>query len=95
MSNNYFNTIVPFRQDLGENIVTDHSIDKVGETTTEITFCNPVTGSTDRVIFEGQDPHNIDSIFYIINYKIGGYNEELIMEDLIDLYDFILIDEKE
>ena len=95
MSNDYFNTIVPFRQDLGENIITDVSVDSACETTTEITFHNPVTGSTDRVIFEGQDPHNIDSIFYIINYKIGGYNEELIMEDLIDLYDFILIDEKE
>ena len=92
-NNTYYNTIVPLVQDLDENIISNVSIDNEDGSTTTITFRNPVTGSTDRAIFEGEDPNNIQSIFYVIGYDIGRINEFLIMDSLDDLYDFILIDE--
>jgi hypothetical protein len=93
--NNYFNTIEPLVSDLDENIISNVSVDNADGSTTTITFHNPVTGSTDRVIFEGQDPNNIQSIYYVIAYSIDRINEELIMDDLADLYDFILMDEEQ
>ena len=94
-NNNYFNTIQPLVSDLDENIISNVSVDTVNGSTTTITFHNPVTGLTDRAIFEGQDPNDIQSIYYVIGYSIDRINEELIMEDLEDLYEFILIDEDE
>ena len=93
-NNTYFNTIVPFVQDLDENIVSQRSVDTVESSTTTIDFINPVTSSTDRVIFEGRDPNTVEGIYYVIGYADDKINEELIMEDLNDLYDFILIDEE-
>ena len=94
-NNTYYNTIVPLRHDLDECIISDTSVDNSDGSTTTITFHNPVTGSTDRVIFEGQNPNDIQSIYYVIAYSIDRINEELIMDDLEDLYEFILIDEEE
>jgi hypothetical protein len=94
-NNTYYNTIVPFIQDLDENIISNTSVDDVLGSCTTIKFHNPVTGSIDSVAFEGEDPNNIQGIFYVIDYKINGINEELIMEDLQDLYDFILMDEEQ
>ena len=93
-NNTYFNTIVPFVQDLDENIVSQKSVDTVESSTTTIDFINPVTSSTDRVIFEGRDPNTVEGIYYVIGYSNDKINEELIMEDLSDLYDFILMDEE-
>ena len=92
-NNNYFNTIIPFVQDLDENIVSHKSLDTDKSSTTTIDFINPVTGSTDRVIFEGRDPNTVEGIYYVVGYSNDRINEELIMEDLIDLYDFILMDD--
>jgi len=94
-NNTYFNTIEPLVSDLDENIISNVSVDNADGSTTTITFHNPVTGSTDRVIFEGQDPNNIQSIYYVIAYSIDRINEELIMDDLTDLYDFILMDDED
>ena len=92
-NNNYFNTIEPLVEDLDENIISNVSVDTVESSTTTITFRNPVTGSTDRVIFEGRDPNTVEGIYYVIGYSNDKINEELIMEDLSDLYDFILMEE--
>ena len=94
-NNNYYNTIQPLVSDLDENIISNVSIDTVDGSTTTITFHNPVTGSTDRAIFEGQDPNNIQSIYYVIAYSVGRINEQLIMDDLDELYEFILIEDEE
>ena len=93
-NNTYYNTIVPLVQDLDENIISNVSVDNEDGSTTTITFHIPVTGSTDRAIFEGEDPNNIQSIFYVIGYDIGRINEFLMMDSLDDLYDFILMDEE-
>ena len=93
-NNNYYNTIQPLVSDLDENIISNVSIDTVDGSTTTITFHNPVTGSTDRAIFEGENPNDIQSIFYVVGYSMDRINEELIMEDLEDLYDFILMDDE-
>ena len=42
--------------------------------------------------FEGQT-NTVEGIYYVIDYSDDRINEELIMEDLNDLYDFILMDE--
>ena len=94
-NNNYYNTIQPLVSDLDENIISNVSIDTVDGSTTTITFHNPVTGSTDRAIFEGENPNDIQSIFYVVGYSMDRINEELIMEDLEDLYEFILIDDED
>ena len=92
-NNTYFNTIIPFIQDLDENIVSQRSVDTNESSTTTIDFINPVTGSADRAIFEGSDPNTVEGIYYVIGYSDDRFNEELIMEDLNDLYDFILMDD--
>ena len=94
-NNTYYNTIQPLVSDLDENIISNVSVDNADGSTTTITFHNPVTGSTDRVIFEGQNPNDIQSIYYVIAYSIERINEELIMEDLQDLYDFVLMDDED
>ena len=94
-NNTYYNTIQPLVSDLDENIISNVSVDNAEGSTTTITFHNPVTGSTDRAIFEGENANDIQSIFYVIGYSKDRINEELIMDDLEDLYDFILLDEEE
>ena len=94
-NNTYFNTIVPFVQDLDENIISNVSVDDVLGSCTTIKCHNPVTGSIDSVVFEGENPNDIQGIFYVIDYKEDGINEELMMDSLDDLYDFILMDEEE
>ena len=94
-NNNYYNTIQPLVSDLDENIISNVSIDTVDGSTTTITFHNPVTGSTDRAIFEGENPNDIQSIYYVIAYSVGRINEQLIMDDLDELYEFILIEDEE
>jgi len=94
-NNNYYNTIQPLVSDLDENIISNVSVDNAEGSTTTITFHNPVTGSTDRAIFEGENANDVQSIFYVIGYSKDRINEELIMDDLEDLYDFILLDEEE
>ena len=92
-NNTYYNTILPFIQDLDENIVSSRSLDTNEHSTTTIDFINPVTSSTDRVIFEGRDPNTVEGIYYVIGYSEDRTNEELIMENLSDLYEFILMDD--
>jgi len=94
-NNTYYNTIQPLVSDLDENIISNVSVDNAEGSTTTITFHNPVTGSTDRAIFEGENANDVQSIFYVIGYSKDRINEELIMDDLEDLYDFILLDEEE
>ena len=92
---NYYNTILPFIQDLDENIVSNKTVQTTKDSTCTIDFINPVTGSTDRVIFEGSAcTNNIHGLYYVIGYSDNRINEELIMENLEDLYDFILIEDE-
>ena len=58
-------------------------------------FINPVTGSVDQVHFELCEQYeNLNRIWYIADSNKDKIHEELEMEDLNDLYDFILIDEE-
>ena len=87
------NTIFPLLHELDENIVKNHAT----KNSTVIDFNNPVTGSLERVTFEhpnGND--NIVQICYHPDYHTIGmsFKDGLIMEDLNDLYEFILIDEE-
>ena len=95
MSNNtYFNTIQPLVAALDENIISNRTVQTTKDSTCTIDFINPVTGSTDRVIFEGSACTNdLYGIYYVIGYSDDRINEELIMEDLNDLYDWILIED--
>ena len=88
-----------FISDLGENIVfkeLHEGVDGFGVEYGEIflDFINPVTGSVDQVQFEmcGQY-ETLRRIFYIIDSNKDKIHEELQMEDLNDLYDFILMEE--
>jgi len=95
-NNTYYNTIQPLVSDLDENVISNRTVSTTKSSVCTITFHNPVTGSTDRVIFEGSACTNkIHSIFYVIGYSKDRISEELIMDDLEDLYDFILMDEEE
>ena len=93
-NNTYFNTIQPLIADLDENIISNKTVQTTKDSTCTIDFINPVTGSTDRVIFEGSACTNdLYGIYYVIGYSAERTNEELIMENLNDLYEFILMDE--
>ena len=100
MTNITTNPIVQaFVSDLDENIVfkeLHEGVDGYGVEYGEIVldFINPVTGSVDQVQFEmcGQY-ETLSRIFYIIDSSKAKIHEELEMEDLNDLYDFILMDE--
>ena len=100
MTNITTNPIVQaFVSDLDENIVfteLHEGVDGYGVEYGEIVldFINPVTGSVDQVQFEmcGQY-ETLSRIFYIIDSSKAKIHEELEMEDLNDLYEFILIDE--
>ena len=59
-----------------------------------IDFINPVTGVVDQVMFEMCEHYErLDRIFYIVDSNGDKIHEQLEMEDLNDLYDFILMDE--
>lgn len=100
MTNPLTNPIIQaFISDLDENIVfteQHEGVDGYGVHYNELflDFVNPVTGSVDQVQFETCG-HNGDvrRIFYIIDSNKAKIHEELEMEDLNDLYDFILMDE--
>ena len=100
MTNITTNPIVQaFVSDLDENIVfteLHEGVDGYGVEYGEIVldFINPVTGSVDQVQFEmcGQY-ETLSRIFYIIDSNKAKIHEELEMEDLNDLYEFILMDE--
>tara|TARA_Y100000992_G_C20862962_1_gene303616 strand:- start:91 stop:414 length:324 start_codon:yes stop_codon:yes gene_type:complete len=90
-----------FVDDLDENIVfkeLHQGVDGFGVHYGEIfmDFINPVTGSVDQVQFELCDKYEtLRRIFYIIDSNKDKIHEELEMEDLDDLYDFILMEEEE
>ena len=102
MTNPLINPIVQaFCHDLDENIVFKEIHEGVTENGTEyqdivLDFINPVTGSVDQVQFEMCDQYeNLNRIFYIADSNKDKVHEELEMEDLNDLYDFILIEEEQ
>ena len=91
-------TIQAFISDLDENIVfkeAHEGFDQDGIEYNELVldFINPVTGSVDQVQFEVACDQFAMRIFYIIDSNKDKIHEELQMEDLNDLYDFILIEE--
>ena len=88
-----------FVDDLDENIVFKDvwagvSLNGVPYRDIHIDFINPVTGSVDQAQFEMSDDYELLRIFYIVDSNKDKIHEELEMEDLNDLYDFILIDEE-
>ena len=101
--NPLFNTadeavIQAFISDLDENIVfkeAHEGCDSNGIEYNELVldFVNPVTGSVDQVQFEVACDQFAMRIFYIVDSNKDKIHEELEMEDLNDLYDFILIEE--
>ena len=99
MTNLYPNpTVQAFISDLDENIVFKDvwagvSLDGVPYRDIHIDFINPVTGSVDQAQFEMSDNYELLRIFYIVDSNKDKIHEELEIEDLNDLYDFILIDE--
>ena len=100
MTNITTNPIVQaFVSDLDENIVfkeLHEGVDGYGVEYGEIVldFINPVTGSVDQVQFEMCGQYDtVRRIFYIIDSNKAKIHEELEMEDLNDLYEFILMDE--
>ena len=92
-------TVQAFVSDLDENIVfkeLHEGVNGFGVPYGEIVldFINPVTGSVDQVQFEMCRQHEtLYRIFYVIDSNKAKIHEELQMEDLNDLYDFILIEE--
>ena len=91
-------TIQAFISDLDENIVfkeAHEGYDHDGILYNELVldFINPVTGSVDQVTFEAACDQFDMRIFYIIDSNKDKIHEELQMEDLNDLYDFILMEE--
>ena len=91
-------TVQAFLADLDENVVfkdvwADVSPDGVPYRDIHIDFINPVTGSVDQAQFELTDSYDLLRIFYIVDSNKAKVHEELEMEDLNDLYDFILIDD--
>ncbi len=99
MTNLYPNpTVQAFMSDLDENIVFKDvwagvSLNGVPYRDIHIDFINPVTGSVDQAQFEMSDDYELLRIFYIIDSNKDKVHEELEMEDLNDLYDFVLMDE--
>ena len=99
MTNLFPNPIVQaFMSDLDENIVfkdvwASVSLDGVPYRDIHIDFINPVTDVVDQVQFEMSDDYELLRIFYIIDSNKAKIHEELEMENLSDLYDFILMDD--
>ena len=97
MTNSLTNpTVQAFIADLDENIVFKElhtGVDGFGVAYGDIhlDFINPVTGSVDQVQFEMCEQYEtLHRIFYVIDSSKGG-TEQLKMEDLNDLYEFILM----
>ena len=92
-------TVQAFLSDLDENIVfkeANEGKDVFGIEYNELVldFVNPVTGSVDQVQFElCYKYETLRRIFYIVDSNKDKIHEELEMEDLNDLYDFILMEE--
>ena len=91
-------TIQAFISDLDENIVfkeahEGQSLDGIEYNELVLDFINPVTGSVDQVQFEVACDQFAMRIFYIIDSNKDKVHEELEMENLNDLYEFILMDE--
>ena len=91
-------TVQAFLDDLDENVVfkdvwSGMSLDGVPYHDIHIDFINPVTGSVDQAQFELSDSYDLLRIFYVIDSNKDKIHEELEMESLDDLYDFILIEE--
>ena len=89
--------IQSFISDLDENIVFKEAHEGCEEgidyNELVLDFINPVTGSVDQVTFEVACDQFAMRIFYIIDSNKDKIHEELEMEDLNDLYDFILMEE--
>ena len=90
--------VLAFINDLDENIVfkeLHHGLAfGVPYGDLVIDFVNPVTGVVDQVQFEMCEHYErLDRIFYIIDSNKVKIHEELEMENLSDLYEFILMDE--
>ena len=101
MTNITTNPIVKaFVSDLDENIVfkeLHEGVDGNGVEYHEIVldFINPVTGAVDQVQFDMCDQYeNLNRIFYVADSNKAEAQEELEMENLSDLYDFILIEDE-
>ena len=99
MTNLFPNPIVQaFISDLDENIVFKDvgygALNGVPYHDIHIDFINPVTGSICQAQFEMSDDYELLRIFYIVDSNKAKIHEELEMEDLNDLYDFILMDEE-
>jgi hypothetical protein len=94
-------TVQAFIADLDENIVFKElhtGVDGFGVAYGDIhlDFINPVTGSVDQVQFEMCEHYEtLHRIFYVIDSSKVKIHEELEMENLQDLYDFVLMDEEE
>ena len=88
---NYQNTIQVLIDDLDENVL--HLLQS--SQSTQLYFTNPVSGKTDKVIADIDGDGNIEELLYVVDVAVGKIEEQLIMEDLQDLYDFILIDDEE
>ena len=91
--------IQSFIFDLDENIVfkevhEGRSLEGIDYNELVLDFINPVTGSVDQVQFEVACDQFAMRIFYIVDSNKAKIHEELEMEDLNDLYDFILIEEE-
>ena len=89
--------IQSFISDLDENIVFKEAHEGCEEgidyNELVLDFINPVTGSVDQVTFEVACDQFAMRIFYIIDSNKDKIHEELEMEDLNDLYDFILMED--
>lgn len=88
---NYHNTIKPLVDDLDENVLELLQ----SKNQTQVYFINPISGQSDKVIAEHPDGDGmIEELLYVVGVAVGMIEEQLIMEDLQDLYDFILIDDE-
>lgn len=85
------NFIEPLKSDLGENIVEHARISKHAI----VRFTNPVTGSleTINVTHEGYTTDSIVKVVYVPHEQSYFGGEEIEVESLSDLYDFILIED--
>ena len=86
------NFIAPFKSDLGENIVEHARISK----NAIINFINPVTGSLETISITHEDytTDPIVKVIYIPHESSYWCGEEIEVDNLSDLYDFILIEEQ-
>tara|TARA_A100001391_G_scaffold115809_1_gene78271 strand:+ start:1623 stop:1916 length:294 start_codon:yes stop_codon:yes gene_type:complete len=94
MTNLSTNPIVQaFVFDLDENVV---NVDTVAKDETVIDFINPVNNALERVMFHDIDDSNtVGEILYVPGYHKEGEmytKDEYEMEDIEELYEWVLID---